>query len=828
MTLISFCSLATAFYPAKIRNYSQVGRLNHQLINGDIPFYRMPENRPQTMRNPCLTQRFAQKMSLTELQESGPNNRAPNSVVFSDSLQNVADDLSTKSNLDLAQYFYGAKDDAEKTQVAACLLSSLVNNGSHSLVKACIFISLLDPHKHYREWFAEQLFTKDRGLLGRYLINIELPAFCIDAYAQKLSDCDPGLLLEHCIRFIPDADKRKAMIPSLIERAPTTFFHHCEKLEMHEFELQKYAQQYFREATEAFAYNIQKFNLSIEQRMDYAVNLAAKSPEVLRNYLQSFRPHSMSTEIQEAILQALFGESVPKKGGWLSAVATSSQLKALIDMGCWIQRAVRLHECPLLKHDKIADLIQCIVSIERPEHHYKMLHAFEQLVIGAAEWQSEYVALTESLSRYGLPQSMLIHQIIRSSSLSLDEKKYIIQDYGNKGFKNAFKLSKQLAFLIRLESLADKPDIQSRLLLATCPSLDESDIGKKQVMPKLLANINLMQVVVPLIETGFAPADIDLTKISSPKTLLESVKQLAVFVLGHEPTEENILAIENYFDRIDDPSCLLVWAARQHEFCKKSPMQGLKNLESVKELSHWIIHNDHTARYQKQKTLPLLKEQNEQAYRRWCELETQPNLAITPANIQIDYAAYSDNSAGVELEFDGLIEGNDIDKLGKLMALSRKSGWEAKVTSSLDDILTCGTHVPGSCQHVNADGSLNQGLIGYMKAAKMAGVWQTDKLFGRNMLFLGWDPKQNKHVIVMARNTYGQPECDDGYRELIKLASQKYADWVGLELTDSNISLRDPLDVVALNIRTIVIPLSEPTYFDGLGVCCDDISLNVK
>lgn len=162
------------------------------------------------------------------------------------------------------------------------------------------------------------------------------------------------------------------------------------------------------------------------------------------------------------------------------------------------------------------------------------------------------------------------------------------------------------------------------------------------------------------------------------------------------------------------------------------------------------------------------------------------------------------------------------------LKLVEEAGWEAKVTSDLDDILMCGTDVPGSCQNVHGKGSLNQGLIGYMQDGKMAGVWYGDKLFGRNMLFLGWDREQEKHVVVMAANTYGQPECDDRYREAIKLAGTAYADWLGLELVDSISSLDTPETEEGAGVRKIDIALNVPTYFDGRGVCSNDIVLTVR
>ena len=586
----------------------------------------------------------------------------------------------------------------------------------------------------------------------------------------------------------------------------------------------------FSQRSTQLASLIEPQDSKLNHSRDYAVKVALEQPELLRDSLRSVCPDSMSIDSKEIVLQALFGEHLFKKEGWLSGRETFDQFQALVQIGCSIRQAVKENECPLLKHEHINELIDLIAFLERPEYRPKLLDAFDQLIKRPAIRQSNYIELTKSLSVYGLPQSMLIYPMMSASSLSLDEKKTVMQDYGNKGFKNAFKLRKMLDFLVRLEVFASRPDIQAQLLRATCPSVDESCLGKKQVLPKLLANINLMQVVIPFIEAGdSALIEVDINELNSPKALLESVKQSAIFVLGHEPTAENYAAIEKYFERIDDPSCLLVWAARQHEFCKKSSGRGFKNLELVKEASSWILNEDQVSRYQANKSLLLLKDKNEQAYRRWCELEAQPNLTVTPMNIHIDYSGYMEEEGScVELEFDGLVENNNVDKFGQFIELSRKSGWAAKVTSNLDDLLTCGTRVPGSCQNVNEDGSLNQGLIGYIKTAKMAGVWQGDALFGRNMLFLGWDAKQSKHVIVVAHHAYGQPECNDGYREVMKLAAQKYANWVGLELVDAAGSFHDPLNLLVTNSREVVIPLSDPTYIDGMGVCSHDIQLKVK
>jgi len=804
--LISLSSLATAFDSTNfknfsIKNYSQRANSSGQPISSLLISGRMPEYHRQSMRNPSFSERFSQLTShQIDPDESDLNQSSPHSVIFTEQVHQLAEGLSKKTKMDIVDYFYPPHKDEEKIPVAACLLGLLVNRGDKELETACIFISLLDPHKNYRAWFARELFTKDQELFGRYIGQIELSSCELDVYVQKLFQSDPSLLLEYSVRLIPDADRRNAIFPSLIQKAPAAFFDHCERLWLHESELHQYAKQYCRQEPQAFARNMKKMNFSVEQLKNYAVQFALENPVILRDSLHSFCLDSMPIENQQAMLQALFGENISQKDSWISERASFHKLKALVHLGCSIHSAVRMHESPLLKHDHIVDLIEHISSLERPEYHQKLLDAFDRLIKMPAISQSNYIELTKFLSLYGLPQSMLIYPMVAASSLSVDEKKNVMQDYGNKGFKNAFKLSKMLDFLVRLGVFENKPDIQACLLLATCPSVDESSLGKKQILPKLLANINLMQVVISCMELGFsAVMDFDLTELTSPKTLLELVKQLAIFVLEHEPTPERYSAIEKYFDRIDDPSCLLVWAAKQHEFCKKSPQQGFKNLASVKELSSWIINKDQKSRYQNNQALLLLKEKNEPAYRRWCELEAEPNLEITPMNMQIDSSGDVDESACV-----------------------------AKVTSSLDDILTCGTRVPGSCQHVNANGALNQGLIGYMKAAKMAGVWQKDALFGRNMLFLGWDPTQNKHVIVMAHHAYGQPECDSEYRKLMKLASQKYADWVGLELVDAAGSFGDPLNLLSSDTREIVLPLSDPTYIDGMGVCFHDIRLKVR
>ena len=115
-----------------------------------------------------------------------------------------------------------------------------------------------------------------------------------------------------------------------------------------------------------------------------------------------------------------------------------------------------------------------------------------------------------------------------------------------------------------------------------------------------MMNTNLMQVLIQFdqMDDGLfslsRAIDLDIEGVKTASQLLKAVKMLAVFLLGQEGSKESVEAIERYFTRVENPSALLIWATRQHEFAIKSPAPGRLNLPLMEKVSSWLIYDDPT------------------------------------------------------------------------------------------------------------------------------------------------------------------------------------------------------------------------------------------
>ncbi len=148
-------------------------------------------------------------------------------------------------------------------------------------------------------------------------------------------------------------------------------------------------------------------------------------------------------------------------------------------------------------------------------------------------------------------------------------------------------------------------------------------------------------------------------------------------------------------------------------------------------------------------------------------------------------------------------------------ALVNSAGLSIHSTDNPEDILLCGTELLGSCQKVDGDPTLNQGLVGYLRNGQTRLLAIKDKegcIVARRLIRLLWNEQQQKPVLFLERlySNIDNPGLDDALlEEAKKMAKRLDCPLTCLNLPGKKLEdYSDPLQSLGG---------SAPEYVDGAG-----------
>lgn len=135
----------------------------------------------------------------------------------------------------------------------------------------------------------------------------------------------------------------------------------------------------------------------------------------------------------------------------------------------------------------------------------------------------------------------------------------------------------------------------------------------------------------------------------------------------------------------------------------------------------------------------------------------------------------------------------DLKDLGVMLQDKRKNkiknfkGWSVVDTDDSQDLLMCGTDVPGSCQRIDGVAKLNKCLLGYLLDGKnrlVAVKNEKGVIVARAIMRLLWD-QNNQVPVLFKERIYSQPNLDPKIFTALDQMFIERAETLGLSLVEN-------------------------------------------